>query len=111
MDKCTSPIGIQSVSVRNQPQSAWSIGYLEPEATGVQVVVNRNAHPGKDGEVEGGPPRSREVEVEQSDGTPVPEDDVLQTYVVVADNGPTGGISQLSSLQGPSPTANCADAS
>ena len=95
MDQLTAPIGIQSVGIRHQPQSAWSIEQSESEATSAQVIVDRNAHPGTGGEVEDRPSWCSEVEVDQSDGNPVVEDDVLQTYVVVAEHGTACGVSQF----------------
>ncbi len=95
LDQLLSPACVESVSVRHKAQANWPIDHFESKATGVQIIVDRNTHPCECGEVENRSTRRRKIEIEETNGSFGSEDDVLQTHVVVADDGPSCEIRQF----------------
>src|SRR5262249_34590966 len=83
VEQLCPPGGIERIRVDDEPQSRRLVDDLPAEPRRVDVVVDGHACPRQLCEVVLGPPGSREVEVEQSDGYAVTKDDVLEAHVVV----------------------------
>jgi len=94
-DQRAASLGVESVGVSDEPKTGGKIQIPEPEATGVEVIVDGHAHPSEGCEVKEWPSWCGKVEVQECDGFTIPEDDVLKAYVVVADHRPATWISQF----------------
>jgi hypothetical protein len=50
-EELTASVPIESVDFGNDPHSSWVIGDLPPQQRSTHIIVNRNTHSGKLGEV------------------------------------------------------------
>ncbi len=83
---------IEPVGVCHQPEANWAIAHFETESNGTRIIVDRYAHPCERGEVTDRSTRRRKIEIEETDCSSLPEYNVLETDVVVTDDGPADRI-------------------
>lgn len=89
------PGAVKTVDISHQAQAGTLVGTLPSKTFRTSLIVDRDTHTGEQSQVVNRCARCREVEVEQSNGDPVPEDDVLQTHIVVTNNRTAIGVSQF----------------
>jgi hypothetical protein len=78
---------VEAVFHCDEVETGSLVGGLPPEPGCTHIIVNRHAHQCQPSEVVHRAAGSREVEVKDGDSFAAAEDDVLQAYIVVADDG------------------------
>ena len=95
VDEIVTSVGSEPVSVGNSPESSRVVADVPSKPLCTELVVDWNTHSGKLGEVVERSTGRSEVEVKETNGDAVSEDNVLQAHVVMANNGSPKRISQL----------------
>ena len=95
VDEIVTSLGSEPVSVGNSPESSRVVADVPSKPLSTELVVDWDTHAGKLSDVVERSTGRSEVEIKQTNGNAVSEDNILQAHVVMANNRSPKGIRQL----------------